>query len=95
MVIREKIQLSLQFIEIFNRANLPRLHQPFLLVQVQGHRLNRPSALLQADRGLLSVSLIGEKEVVVQRLGVSQRLVQLFVSSQNVGGGSPAAIEYS
>ena len=78
----EEIKLGLQLLEvlgILDRAWLTRLQLYFLQLGVQAERLDGPAALLQTLRGLIGVTLVGKKEIMIQRFGIGQRFVQFLV----------------
>jgi len=55
MVVREQVQFSLEFLQVFHAAVLPGMQQEFLQSPIQAYRLNRPTSLLQAFRRIFEV----------------------------------------
>ena len=62
-----------------DRAWLPHLQLPFLDLRIKTQRLKRPAALLQPLYGMVNVTLVREEKIMVERPGIGERLVQLFV----------------
>ena len=86
----QQVELRLQVFKdlwTLDRAWLAHLHLPFLDLRIKTHRLKRLAALLQPLYGMVNVTLVREEKIMVERPGIGERLVQLFVRLRTLWTG--------
>jgi hypothetical protein len=80
-----EVELGLEVLKIFGLSRLTHVEQPFLLLSMKAERLRSPAALLEASGDGFGVGVVREEEIMVERDGVGQRLVDFKVDFRPPG----------